>query len=143
MENEGIQKRKINTGVTPSNSNEIEKNENPYSGNDDGKGFMTLFISLLFCIFFIPLLLILFVNVYPKYFKKNDIVPNKPVFQNQIEISSRELLEFNGKDPNKPIYLGILFLIKAINGIIYDVSEGRKHYGPGITFFFINSRRKL
>ncbi|KAJ4513013.1 hypothetical protein HRR78_002860 [Exophiala dermatitidis] len=34
------------------------------------------------------------------------------------------LAEFNGTDPQKPIYL-------AINGTIFDVSAGRHTYGPG------------
>lgn len=40
-----------------------------------------------------------------------------------------DLKEFDGTDPNKPIYL-------AINGTIYDVSAGKKHYGPGGSYHF-------
>ncbi|KAL6252719.1 hypothetical protein RBB50_000438 [Rhinocladiella similis] len=35
-----------------------------------------------------------------------------------------ELVLYNGTDPKKPIYL-------AINGTIFDVTEGRRTYGPG------------
>ncbi|KAL2395251.1 hypothetical protein ABEF93_002740 [Exophiala dermatitidis] len=39
-------------------------------------------------------------------------------------LTPEQLAEFNGTDPQKPIYL-------AINGTIFDVSAGRHTYGPG------------
>jgi predicted heme/steroid binding protein len=39
-------------------------------------------------------------------------------------LTPEELTVFDGKDESKPIYL-------AINGTIYDVSAGRRIYGPG------------
>lgn len=39
-------------------------------------------------------------------------------------MTPQELSAYDGTDPNKPIYL-------AINGTIYDVSNGRRMYGPG------------
>lgn len=39
-------------------------------------------------------------------------------------LTPEQLSLFNGTDPQKPIYL-------AINGSIFDVSEGRRTYGPG------------
>lgn len=39
--------------------------------------------------------------------------------------------EFNGTDPNKPIYL-------AYEGCVYDVSEGReKFYGPNMEYNYL------
>lgn len=45
-------------------------------------------------------------------------------FRGPIHLTTEELALFNGTDPKKPIYL-------AINGTIFDVSEGRHSYGPG------------
>lgn len=41
-----------------------------------------------------------------------------------IYLTEKELLSYDGSDPQKPLYL-------AINGTIYDVSNGRRMYGPG------------
>lgn len=41
-----------------------------------------------------------------------------------VNLTPEQLALFNGSDPEKPIYL-------AINGTIFDVSEGRHTYGPG------------
>ena len=44
--------------------------------------------------------------------------------QGPVNLTPEQLALFNGSDPKKPIYL-------AINGTIFDVSEGRHSYGPG------------
>lgn len=44
---------------------------------------------------------------------------NGPVY-----MTEEELLAYDGRDASKPLYL-------AINGTIYDVSNGRRMYGPG------------
>ncbi|KIW18973.1 hypothetical protein PV08_03262 [Exophiala spinifera] len=41
-----------------------------------------------------------------------------------LQLTPDELALYNGSDPKKPIYL-------AINGTIFDVTEGRRTYGPG------------
>jgi len=40
------------------------------------------------------------------------------------DLTDAQLKEYDGSDPDKPLYL-------AINGTIYDVSIGRNFYGPG------------
>lgn len=40
---------------------------------------------------------------------------------------------YNGRDPNKPIYVAIL-------GDVYDVTEGRRIYGPGGYYSFFSGR---
>jgi len=45
------------------------------------------------------------------------------------QYTDADLAEFDGSDPEKPIFL-------AINGTIYDVSNGRRHYGPGGSYHF-------
>jgi predicted heme/steroid binding protein len=45
-------------------------------------------------------------------------------FQGPVNLTPEELALYNGTDKVKPIYL-------AINGTIFDVSEGRHSYGPG------------
>ncbi|KAK4575081.1 hypothetical protein LTR86_000933 [Recurvomyces mirabilis] len=44
--------------------------------------------------------------------------------QGPVSLTDTQLLSYDGTDPNKPIYL-------ALNGTIYDVSAGRRIYGPG------------
>ncbi|KIM96436.1 hypothetical protein OIDMADRAFT_170147 [Oidiodendron maius Zn] len=45
------------------------------------------------------------------------------------EYTDADLAAYDGTDPDKPILL-------AINGTIYDVSKGGKHYGPGGSYHF-------
>lgn len=47
-----------------------------------------------------------------------------PLQKGPIYLTASELAAYDGHDPTKPIYL-------ALNGTIYDVSEGRRIYGPG------------
>ncbi|KAE8710504.1 putative steroid-binding protein 3 [Hibiscus syriacus] len=41
-----------------------------------------------------------------------------------MDLTPQQLLQFNGSDPSKPIYV-------AINGCIFDVTSGKSFYGPG------------
>ena len=45
------------------------------------------------------------------------------------DMTVAELLEYDGRDPDKAILL-------AVCGNIYDVTRGKSFYGPGKTFFF-------
>ena len=45
------------------------------------------------------------------------------------EFTDEDLKNYDGSNPDLPIYL-------AINGTIYDVSVGRRHYGPGGSYHF-------
>lgn len=56
------------------------------------------------------------------------LVQNGPFY-----MTERELLAYDGRDPSKPLYL-------AINGTIYDVSNGRRMYGPGGSYSFFAGR---
>ncbi|KAH8819196.1 hypothetical protein F5884DRAFT_815467 [Xylogone sp. PMI_703] len=53
----------------------------------------------------------------------------KTWFNGPLQLTDQELKSYDGSNPELPIYL-------AINGTIYDVSEGRKHYGPGGSYHF-------
>jgi predicted heme/steroid binding protein len=52
-----------------------------------------------------------------------DNVPN-------VYISQSELVRHNGTDPTLPIYI-------AVNGIVYDVTAGKKFYQEGGAYHFI------
>ncbi|EXC01112.1 putative steroid-binding protein 3 [Morus notabilis] len=41
-----------------------------------------------------------------------------------MEMTPQELLQYNGSDPSKPIYV-------AVKGRIFDVTAGKSFYGPG------------
>jgi len=45
------------------------------------------------------------------------------------QYTDADLAAYDGTDPDKPILL-------AINGTIYDVTKGRRHYGPGGSYHF-------
>jgi predicted heme/steroid binding protein len=55
------------------------------------------------------------------------------VQQGPIYLTDAELTAFDGKDPSKPIYVGL-------NGSIYDVSASRKTYGPDGSYSFFAGR---
>lgn len=50
-----------------------------------------------------------------------------------LRLTDDQLKLYDGTDPTKPIYL-------ALNGTIYDVSAGRKAYGPGGSYSFFAGR---
>jgi len=50
-----------------------------------------------------------------------------------VRLNDLELLQYNGADPSKPVYI-------ALNGTIYDVSAGRHVYGPGGSYSFFAGR---
>ncbi|GAV80073.1 Cyt-b5 domain-containing protein [Cephalotus follicularis] len=41
-----------------------------------------------------------------------------------MEFTARELIQYNGTDPSKPIYL-------SVKGRVFDVTTGNSFYGPG------------
>ncbi|PON68361.1 Cytochrome b5-like heme/steroid binding domain containing protein [Trema orientale] len=41
-----------------------------------------------------------------------------------MELTAQELIQYNGTDPSKPIYV-------AVKGRIFDVTDGKSFYGPG------------
>ncbi|KAF2026779.1 cytochrome b5 [Setomelanomma holmii] len=57
----------------------------------------------------------------------------KAVLQREVHLTDQELLQYDGTDPNKPIYL-------ALNGTIYDVSISPQTYGPGGSYHFFAGR---
>ena len=50
-----------------------------------------------------------------------------------MRLTDKELLAYDGTDPDKPIYV-------ALNGTIYDVSAGRHMYGPDGSYSFFAGR---
>jgi predicted heme/steroid binding protein len=52
-----------------------------------------------------------------------DLMPPSRQQQGPLSLTLEELAAYDGTDPEKPIYL-------AINGTIYDVTAGRRIYGP-------------
>ncbi|TYH92930.1 hypothetical protein ES332_A13G218800v1 [Gossypium tomentosum] len=52
------------------------------------------------------------------------LVPGFSSIYLSMDLTPQQLIQFNGSDPSKPIYV-------AINGRIYDVTAGKSFYGPG------------
>jgi predicted heme/steroid binding protein len=63
--------------------------------------------------------------------KSNDQVINNT--DNLPFMKESDLSEFNGTDPNKPIYIGL-------NGYVYDVSPGRDFYNPDGPYHYLAGR---
>ncbi|PWY99861.1 hypothetical protein BCV70DRAFT_176771 [Testicularia cyperi] len=63
-----------------------------------------------------------------KYIKLRTYMP----YRERI-FSLPELAMYNGRDPKKPVYLAIL-------GEVYDVSAGRRMYGPGGSYAFFGGK---
>ncbi|KAF2816547.1 uncharacterized protein BDZ99DRAFT_458406 [Mytilinidion resinicola] len=57
----------------------------------------------------------------------------KTLTQGPVRLTDKQLEAYDGTDPNKPVYI-------ALNGTIYDVSAGRKTYGPGGSYHFFAGR---
>lgn len=57
----------------------------------------------------------------------------KALVNGPVRLTDAQLAEYDGTDPKKPVYL-------ALNGTIYDVSAGRKTYGPGGSYHFFAGR---
>ncbi|KAF4126336.1 Cytochrome b5-like Heme/Steroid binding domain, partial [Geosmithia morbida] len=57
----------------------------------------------------------------------------KEQMKGPVYMSPEELAGFDGRDPDKPVYL-------AINGTIYDVSARRQIYGPGGGYGFFSGK---
>jgi predicted heme/steroid binding protein len=71
----------------------------------------------------IPTLLHLSEILYANFWEQNG----------PTQYTDTDLLSYDGSNPDLPILL-------AINGTIYDVSAGRKHYGPGGSYHFFAGR---
>ncbi|KAI7366052.1 hypothetical protein KC354_g4413 [Hortaea werneckii] len=59
--------------------------------------------------------------------------PLSTYFQGPLRLTDAELALYNGTDPDKPVLL-------ALNGTIYDVTAGRRVYGPGGSYHVFAGR---
>ncbi|KAG9246718.1 putative membrane steroid-binding protein 2 [Calycina marina] len=66
-------------------------------------------------------------NIERPKFTRPEVI--KSWIEGPKQLTDAELAQYDGTDPTKPIYL-------AINGTIYDVSVGARHYGPGGSYHF-------
>ncbi|KAL3424139.1 cytochrome b5-like Heme/Steroid binding domain-containing protein [Phlyctema vagabunda] len=66
-------------------------------------------------------------NVKRPKFTRVDVI--KSWINGPQAITDAELKKYDGSNPDLPVYL-------AINGTIYDVTAGRRHYGPGGAYHF-------
>lgn len=65
------------------------------------------------------------VFIYLKRERREQVKPPLTTLQDgPVYLTPEQLAGYDGKDPSKPVYV-------ALNGTIYDVSNGRKMYGPG------------
>lgn len=55
------------------------------------------------------------------------------LIKGEVHLTDTELLQYDGTDPTKPIYV-------ALNGTIYDVSANPRTYGPGGSYHFFAGR---
>jgi predicted heme/steroid binding protein len=64
-----------------------------------------------------------------KYQKTSKANSNATFQEGPKQYTDADLKAYDGTNPDLPILL-------AVNGTIYDVSKGRKHYGPGGSYHF-------
>ncbi|RDW85868.1 cytochrome b5-like heme binding-containing protein [Coleophoma crateriformis] len=69
----------------------------------------------------------LFWNVQRPNFTRLEVI--KSWMAGPLQLTDAELKKYDGSDPESPVYL-------AVNGTIYDVTAGRRHYGPGGSYHF-------
>ncbi|XP_050218566.1 probable steroid-binding protein 3 [Mercurialis annua] len=50
-----------------------------------------------------------------------------------MEFTAEQLIQYNGTDPSKPIYL-------AIRGRVFDVSTAKSFYGPGGSYAMFSGK---
>lgn len=65
------------------------------------------------------------------WFTRPDVV--KQYLKGELLLTPAELAKYDGTDPSLPVYL-------ALNGTIYDVSAGRRTYGPGGSYHYFAGR---
>lgn len=87
-------------------------------------------ILILFIVTFIFTLLFNYFTVKSKSLDKSDTTVENSSLP---KMSALTLKEFDGSDNSKPIYI-------ALNGKVYDVSEGRKFYETGGTYHYLAGR---
>ncbi|KAJ3197091.1 hypothetical protein HK101_006053 [Irineochytrium annulatum] len=56
----------------------------------------------------------------------------------ELVLTTEELAQYDGSDPDKPIYLAIKYL--GSTGKVYDVSAGPKYYGKGGGYSFFSGK---
>lgn len=61
---------------------------------------------------------------------RNENLIKANALASQIDLTVEELSEFDGTDPEKPIYIGM-------EGYIYDVTQGKKYYQPDGSYHYL------
>ncbi|TDL29798.1 cytochrome b5 [Rickenella mellea] len=96
-------------------------------------GLLGLLKFILYCVIFAALAGKFFTGSFVWNYEENLTALKSLVPTNQRLFSEGGLAKFDGTDPNKPIYL-------AIDHDVYDVSSGRRTYGPGGSYHFMAGR---
>ncbi|KAH8118492.1 cytochrome b5 [Phellopilus nigrolimitatus] len=96
-------------------------------------GLLGLLKFIVYCLLFLALVGKFFTGSFLFDYESQLPALKKLWPTNQRLFSEAGLSNFDGGDPKKPIYL-------AIDGDVYDVSEGRRTYGPGGSYHFMAGR---
>ncbi|XP_063426547.1 uncharacterized protein LOC143069431 [Mytilus galloprovincialis] len=70
------------------------------------------------------LLFLIFTNIKGKYKQIEIEIAGKNENEPAKIFSESELRQFDGSDPDKPVYM-------AVRGVVFDVTEGKDFYGKG------------
>ena len=85
-----------------------------------------IFIIVVLC--FLPVLAF-FIGYWQKYGRASAPISTDNYISMPIMLVA-DLAAFDGTDANKPIYIGM-------NGLVYDVSAGRKFYETGASYHYL------
>src|ERR1700761_992880 len=121
-----VRQRKVNGGAA-SEKEQVKAQDGSQQGGGLGLSVMDV-IRIIAGLFLLNCLLSYFITGdsmlwgWRPWFVRPSIVMR--YFRGPVLLTDAELTQYDGTDETKPIYL-------ALNGTIYDVSAGRRIYGPG------------
>ncbi|KAM3069527.1 hypothetical protein ACMFMF_008744 [Clarireedia jacksonii] len=126
---------KTQTNVPTTQKTKISKAPNQYAADEDAPGISLLDIlrSIVFVVIascglsYVITRESWFWGVGRPAWTKPEVL--RRYWNGPLQLTDLDLPAYSGTEPDTPIYL-------AINGSIYDVSAGRKHYGPGGSYHF-------
>ncbi|OCB87465.1 cytochrome b5 [Sanghuangporus baumii] len=104
--------------------------EEPDPTAQEEVGLLGLLKFIVYCLLFLALVSKFFTGSFVFDLESKLPTLKSLLPRNERLLSEEGLSKYDGSDPSKPIYL-------AIDGLVYDVTEGRRMYGPGGSYHFM------
>ncbi|KAL5508103.1 hypothetical protein ACEPAH_5721 [Sanghuangporus vaninii] len=107
--------------------------EEPDPTAQEEVGLLGLLKFIVYCLLFLALVSKFFTGSFVFDLESKLPTLKSLLPRNERLLSEEGLSKYDGSDSSKPIYL-------AIDGLVYDVTEGRRMYGPGGSYHFMAGR---